>query len=393
MIQKGYKYRIYPNREQEIFLMKSFGCVRFVYNWALALKNHEYTNTKKSSNYYELNKKLPELKNQYDWLTEIYSQTIQASLRNLDNAFTRFFKKQGKYPNFKSKHKNDFSFQIPQGAKIAENKLYIPKVKEGIKIKLSRDFDGKIKTTTISKNPSGQYFVTFLIESNENIKELEEFNIDTTIGIDLGIKEFAVISDGRRIENPRHLRKKLKRLKKIQQRHSRKQKGSSNRKKHRIKVAKQHLKVKNQRQDFLHKLTHKLTHDNQVSSICIEDLAVSNMIKNHKLAQAISDVGWGEFRRQLDYKCKWYGKNLIVISRFAPSSKLCPECGQINQKLTLANREWTCDCGVKHDRDLLASNNIKNFGIEKYRRDYGNSNACGENMVVDRLVETGIHAL
>ena len=153
------------------------------------------------------------------------------------------------------------------------------------------------------------------------------------------------------------------------------------------------MKVKNQRQDFLHKLTHKLTHDNQVSSICIEDLAVSNMIKNHKLAQAISDIGWGEFRRQLDYKCKWYGKNLIVISRFAPSSKLCPECGQINQKLTLVDREWTCDCGAKHDRDLLASNNIKNFGIAKYRRDYGNSNACGENLVVNRLVETGIHAL
>jgi len=393
MIQKGYKYRIYPNKEQEIFLMKSFGCARFVYNWALALKNQEYTNTKKSSNYYELNKKLPELKNEYDWLTEIYSQTIQSSLRNLDNSFTRFFKKQGKYPKFKSKHKNDFSFQIPQGAKIIENKLYIPKVKDGIKIKISKDFDGRIKTTTIAKNPSGQYFVTFLIESNENVKELEQFNINKTIGIDLGIKEFAVISDGSRIENPRHLKKKLKKLKKIQQRYSRKQKGSSNRKKHGIKVAKQHLKVKNQRQDFLHKLTHKLTHDNQVSSICIEDLAVFNMIKNHCLAQSISDVGWGEFRRQLEYKCKWYGKNLIVISRFAPSSKLCPECGQINKNLTLADREWICDCGAKHDRDLLASNNIKNFGIEKYRRDYGNSNACGENLVNNRLDETGIYAL
>ena len=393
MIQKGYKYRIYPNKEQEIFLMKSFGCARFVYNWALALKNQEYTNTKKSSNYYELNRKLSELKNEYDWLTEIYSQTIQASLRNLDNAFTRFFKKQGKYPQFKSKHKNDFSFQIPQGAKIIENKLYIPKVKDGIKIKLSREFDGKIKTTTISKNPSGQYFVTFLVESNENKKELEEFSIDKTIGIDLGIKDFAVISDGTRIENLRHLKKKLKKLKKIQQRHSRKQKGSNNRKKHRIKVARQHLKVKNQRQDFLHKLTHKLTHDNQVGSICIEDLAVSNMVKNHCLAQSISDVGWGEFRRQLDYKCKWYGKNLIVISRFAPSSKLCPKCGQINNNLKLSDREWICDCGTKHDRDLLASRNIKNFGIEKYRRDYGNSNACGDNLVVDRLDEAGIHSL
>lgn len=393
MIQKGYKFRIYPNKEQETFLMKSFGCARFVYNWALALKNQEYSKTKKSSNYYELNKKLPKLKEENEWLTEVYSQTIQASLRNLDNAFTRFFKKLGKYPQFKSKHKNNFSFQIPQGAKIVENKLHIPKVYEGIKVKLSREFEGKIKTTTISKNPSGQYFVTFLVESNENTKELEKFNTDKTIGVDLGIKDFAVISNGIRIDNPRHLKKKLKRLKKIQQRYSRKQKGSNNRKKYRVKVAKQHLKIKNQRQDFLHKLTYKLTHDNQVSSICIEDLAVSNMIKNHCLAQSISDVGWGEFRRQLDYKCKWYGKNLIVISRFAPSSKLCPECGQINKNLTLADREWTCDCGAKHDRDLLASNNIKNFGIEQYRRNYGNSNACGDDLVINRLNEAGIQLL
>ena len=378
MIQKGCKYRIYPNKEQEVFLMKSFGCSRFVYNWALSVKNTEYAQTKKSSNYYELNKKLPELKKEYEWLGEVYSQSIQSTLRNLDNAFTRFFKKQGQYPRFKSRHNNDYSFQIPQGAKLIDGHLYIPKVKAGIKIKLSRGFDGKIKTTTISRNPSGQYFVTFLVESNEDVRELQDFKVDTTIGIDLGIKDFAVISDGRRIENPRHLKKKLQKLKKTQKRLARKQKDSKNRKKQRLKVARQHLKIKNQRQDFLHKLTHQLTHDNQVSSICIEDLAVKNMVKNHCLAQAISDVGWGEFRRQLEYKCKWYGKNLIVISRFAPSSKLCPECGQINTTLKLSEREWTCSCGAVHDRDLLAATNIKNFGIEKYRRDYGNSNACGE---------------
>ena len=251
MIQKGYKYRIYPNKEQETFLMKSFGCTRFVYNWALALKNQEYTNTKKSSNYYELNKKLPELKKEYPWLIEVYSQIIQSSLRNLDNAFTRFFKKQGKYPRFKSRHKNDYSFQIPQGAKIIDEELYIPKIKNGINLKLSRKFDGKIKTTTISKNPAGQYFVTFLVESNENIKELEKFDIDKTIGIDLGIKEFAVISNDTRIENPRHLKNKLKKLKKVQQNYSKKQKGSNNKKKYRIKLAKRHLKVKNQRQPII----------------------------------------------------------------------------------------------------------------------------------------------
>lgn len=383
MIQKGFKFRIYPNQKQKEFLMKSFGCSRFVYNWGLALKNKEYTQTKKSSNYYELNKKLPELKKENEWLNKIYSQTIQSSLRNLDNAFTRFFKKQGKYPRFKSKNKNDFSFQIPQGAKILNNKLFIPKVKDGITIRLSRKINGKIKTTTISKNPAEQYFVTFLIEANGDVNEIESFDIDKTIGIDLGIKDFAVLSDGIRIVNPKYLKKKLNRLKKIQRRHSRKVKGSSNRKKHRITLAKQHLKVKNQRQDFLHKLTHSLTHKNQVSTICIEDLAVSNMIKNHCLAQSISDVGWGEFRRQLEYKCRWYGKRLIVISRFAPSSKLCPECGQLKENLTLAYREWVCECGAKHDRDLLASNNIKNFGIEQYRRNYGNSNACEDAQVVN----------
>jgi putative transposase len=379
MIQKGYKFRIYPNKEQEIFLMKSFGSTRFIYNWALAFKNQEYTNTKKSSNYYELNKKLPELKKEFPWLTEIYSQTIQSSLRNLDNAFTRFFKKQGKYPRFKSKNKNDFSFQIPQGASIFENKLFIPKVKDGIKIKIHRQFEGKIKTVTISKNAYEQYFVTLLVETIDGIKPSEEFNVDKIIGIDLGIKEFAVLSNGERIENPKLLRKKLKRLKKIQKRHSRKVKGSNNRKKYRLKLAKIHLKIKNQRGDFLHKLTYYLTHKDQVSSIVIEDLAVSNMIKNHKLAQSISDVWWGEFRRQLEYKCKWYGKNLIVISRFAPSSKLCSSCGQLNDNLTLADREWMCDCGAIHDRDLNAAKNIKNFGIEQYRRNYGNSDACGEN--------------
>ncbi len=270
---------------------------------------------------------------------------------------------------------------MPQGVKVDKenNKIFIPKVKQGIDIKLHRNFEGSIKTVTISKNPSGQYFATLLVECNENIQKTEEFNVNTTIGIDLGLKEFAVMSDGTRVENPKYLRNKLKRLKKIQKRHSRKKKGSNNRCKERIKLAKQHLKVKNQRQDFLHKLTYGLTHKNQVSTICIEDLAVSNMVKNHKLAMSINDVGWGEFRRQLEYKCLWYGKKLIVINRFAPSSKMCSACGKINTELKLSDREWTCECGVTHDRDLLASNNIKTFGIEQYRRGYGNLNACGDN--------------
>jgi putative transposase len=380
MIQKGFKFRIYPNKEQEIFLMKSFGCVRVVYNWALQLKIESYSKTKKSPNYYDLNKHLNELKAtpEKEWLKEVYSQSLQSALRHLDNAFTRFFKEKKGFPKYKSRHKNDFSFAIPQGATIYENKLYIPKVKQGIRIKLSRDFNGKIKTTTISKNPSGQYFVTLLIEENSKEIKPKKVKESTTIGIDLGIKDFAVLSTGEKIDNPRHLKKKLKKLKKIQQRHSRKQAGSNNRKKSRVKVAKIHNKISNQRRDFLHKLSHRLTHDKQVGTICIEDLAVKNMVRNRKLSQAIFDVGWGEFRRQLEYKSKWYGINLIVIGRFKPSSKLCNQCGLINSKLTLSDREWTCECGAIHDRDILAATNIRNFGLAQYRRNYGNSDACGE---------------
>ena len=321
------------------------------------------------------------------WLLEVNSQSLQMALRNLDNAFTRFFREKKGFPNFKSRKKNNFLFQLPQNVSITDGKLHIPKIKDSIKIKLHRPFKGKVKTTTISKNPYGQYFVTLLIESEEDYKKLKPVKNKTTIGIDLGIKEFAVLSNGERIPNPKHSKNKLRRLKKIQRRHSRKVKGSNNRKKHRLKLAHIHLKIKNQRGDFLHKLTYYLTHKNQVNTIVIEDLAVKNMIKNHCLAQSISDVSWGEFRRQLEYKCKWYGKNLITIGRFDPSSKLCPECGQLNQNLKLSDREWICDCGAKHDRDLLAANNIKNFGLVQYRRNFGNLHASGDVLVSDKLDE------
>ncbi len=372
MIQKGFKFRIYPNREQEIFLMKSFGCARYIYNWGLQIKNESYTKTKKSSNYYELCEKLKQLKVDNPWLKEVYSQSLQSSLRNLDNAYTKFFKDKKGFPRFKSKNKNDFSFTIPQGVFINDKKLHIPKVNQGIKLVQHRELDGKIKTVTISKNPCGQFYVTILLEENSEIIQPKEVKKETTVGIDLGIKEFAVCSSGERIPNPKYLKKSLKKLKRVQRTHSRKKKGSNNRNKHRIKLAKIHLKVTNQRKDFLHKLTHSLTHKNQVRTLAIEDLAVKNMVKNHCLAQAISDVGWGEFRRQLEYKSAWYGKNLIVIGRFDPSSKLCDNCGLINENLTLKDREWTCECGAQHNRDFLAAKNIKNFALEKYRRNYGN---------------------
>ncbi len=363
MIQKGFKYRIYPNKEQTVFLEKHFGSTRFVYNWGLATKTKHYETTKKSISWVELNNKLPELKNEFPWLNEINSQSLQMEIRNLDVAFKNFFRNKKGFPKFKKKHNNNKSFQIPQHYKIENDKLYIPKLKDGIKIVQHRKFEGKMKTLTISKNPSGQYFATILVETIDDIIEPKDINENTSIGIDLGIKDFLVSSNGDKISNPKYLKQSEKKLKKAQRKHSKKIKGSNNKNKSRIKVAKMHQKISNQRKDFLHKLSSKLISENQ--TICLEDLAVANMMKNHKLAKAISDVSWSEFVRQLNYKSIWYGVNIITIGRFDPSTKLCNSCGQIKQGLTLADREWKCDCGITHDRDVNAAINIKNFGLTK----------------------------
>jgi putative transposase len=373
LIRKGYKFRIYPNKKQEVFLMKNFGCVRFIYNWGLQKKVEEYTKTKKSPTCIDLIKMIPLLKKEFEWLKEVNPQALQMSLRNLDNAYTRFFKEKTGFPKFKSKKSNHFSFQIPQGVKIKNNKIYFTKCTKGIKIKQDRLLNGKIKTVTISKNPSNQYFATILLEEDINYKELQTLDRNKTLGIDLGLRHFATLSNEIKIENPKYLQKSLKKLQKLNKRHSKKKLGSNNRKKHRIKLAKIYQKISNQRSDFLHKLTYKLTHDNQVNSLVIEDLAISNMIQNNHLSRSIQDVSWGEFRRQLEYKSKWYGINFITIGRFDPSSKLCSNCGIINQNFTLNDRTWTCECGKIHDRDINAAINIKNFGVEQYRRNYGNS--------------------
>ena len=363
MIQKAYKYRLYPNKEQIKLFEKHFGCVRFVYNWGLDKKIKAYQQDKKRLSCFDLTNELVEFKKQKDfnWLNEVNSQSLQMSLRNLDNAFTNFFRKQNKFPNFKSKKHNINSFQIPQHLKLLD-KLDIPKIK-GIKIKQHRELEGRIKTATISKTPTGKYFVSILVEQNKELPKKLKIKEKTTIGIDLGIKTFATISDGRKIENPKFLKNSLKKLKKQQRWLSRKIKGSNNRKKQIQKISLLYEKITNQRLDFLHNFSWQLTHENQVDSIAIEDLNVKGMIKNHCLAQAISDVSWSEFRRQMEYKCDWYGKNLLVIGRFEPSSKMC-SCGYMNKELTLANREWTCkECGTTHDRDILAANNIKRFAL------------------------------
>jgi len=338
---------------------------------ALDLKIKTYQKNKKFISCFDIIKLLPKLKEKYAWLKEVNSQSLQMAIRNLDNAFTRFFKEKAGFPNFKSKKNNHYSFQCPQNYKIETGKLYIPKFKEGIKIKQHRDIVGKMKTVTISKTPTNKYYVSISVEIASDVIQPKKLNPNKTIGIDLGLKNFCVISNGEKIDNPKYLKKSERRLKIRQRRLSKKEKDSNNRKKYRYKLAKIHEKISFQRKDFLHKLSSRIVRENQ--SICIEDLNVKGIVQNSRLSKSISDVGWGEFRRQLEYKSYWYGANLITIGRFEPSSQICNNCGYRNHDLKLSQRIWTCpECKTKLDRDINAAKNIKDLGIETYRRGCGN---------------------
>ena len=369
MIQKGFKYRLYPNKEQKELFAKHFGCVRYIYNWGLNAKIKAYESEKKFENYISLGAKLPELKKKLEWLKEVNSQSLVNALKNGDNAFKKFFKEKTGFPKFKSKKHRRDSFHAPQFGSVDFQKgtVSVPKIKK-ISAVLSREFEGKIKTITIRKTPSGKYFASVLVEIDEEIPQKPTIRKNRTIGIDVGIKDYAVISNGERVDNPKCLKKSQEKLSKEQYKFSKKVKDGANREKQRRKVARLHERITNQRNDFLHKLTHKLTHDNQVGSIVIEDLSVKNMLKNQCLAKSISDASWSRFFEFLSYKCEWYGKNLITIGRFEPSSKLCT-CGVVNKDLKLSDRKWRCsDCGIEHDRDLLAANNIKRFGLLKQNK-------------------------
>lgn len=367
MILRAYKYRCYPTKEQEVLLAKHFGCSRWIYNYALDKKVKAYQTTKESLSRFTIQKDLPTLKRSEEtsWLKEVNSQSLQASLENLDKAFTKFFRDKRGFPKFKSKHDNKQSFSVPQNGIIdfETNTISLPKFKTPIKCKLHRKFEGNSKTVTVSKTPTGKYFVSVLVEVNENIPELKPIDESKAVGIDLGIKTFAVLSNGEKIQNPKHIKSSLKRLKKQQRRVSKKVKGSNNRKKAVKKLAVLHEKVSNKRNDFLHKTTAKLVSEHD--TLCLETLKPSNMIKNHKLAQALSDISIGKFNEILEYKAKWNGVNILRIGQFQPSSKICT-CGVINKELKLSDREWICQsCGEIHDRDELAANNIKRFAFSK----------------------------
>ena len=306
MRYKAYKYRIYPNEYQEELILKHIGCCRYIYNYGLEKKIKIYQELKQGISRFEISNDLPKLKKQKEtsWLKEVNSLSLQASLANLDIAFNKFFKEKKGFPKFKSKKVGKQSFQVVQNTKVDfdNNKVYIPKFKSGIKCIFHRNFKGEIKTSTISKTPSGKYFISILVKINDDLPKKKPINEKQAVGIDLGIKMFATLSDGVEIENPQNLKSSLKKLKKLHQKVSRKQKNSNNRKKFIKLLAIQYEKVTNRRNDFLHK-TSKFLIDNY-DTICLETLSVKNMMQNHKLAQALSDIAIGRFNEMMDYKAE-----------------------------------------------------------------------------------------
>lgn len=358
MQHRAFKFRIYPSQEQQTALLRTFGACRFVYNWALALRRDNWINSKVSTNYVSTAKSLTELKSQEDhvWLNEISSVCLQQTLRNLDSAFSNFFKKRGSYPQFKSRKSGFASARFQSnGFVIKGNSLFLAKMKSPIEIRWSRELPSAPSSVSISKNAAGQWFASFLCE----VEIPAHPKTNANIGVDLGIESFATLSDGRKFNLPKSIKDGRKTIAKLSKSLSRKQKGSKNSEKARLKLARAHQKISNIRKDFLHKLSSQLVRENQV--IALEDLHVQKMNKDRRLAHCISEQSWREFRELIAYKCEWYGRENLVVDRFFPSSKTCSACGKVS-KFGLDVRKWSCACGATHDRDVNAAKNILSAG-------------------------------
>lgn len=361
-IKRAYKFRFYPTSEQEMILAKTFGCARFAYNYMLRLRSDAWLKEQKRVGYHDTSAALTLLKKQPDfvWLNEVSSVPVQQALRHLQTAYVNFFAKRARHPKFKRKDGPQSAEYTASAFKWDGQTLKLAKMREPLAVRWSRQIPkaAKVTTVTVSKDSAGRYFVSMLCDDVVAAKPA----VATKVGIDLGLTHFAILSTGEKVAAQNTFRKNEAKLAKLQRRLAKKTKGSNRRKKARLQVAKLHAKITDSRRDFLHKLSTRLINENQV--IAIETLAVSNMLKNHSLAKSIADAGWGEFVRQLKYKARWYGRELIGIDRWYPSSKRCSDCGYTMPEMPLSVREWTCpECGSIHDRDVNAARNILAAGL------------------------------
>lgn len=364
---KGFKYRIYPNSEQEILLAKHFGCIRLIRNLALETKQMAYRGSKINLSKYALKKQIPDLKKELPFLKEINSQSLQASIFDLDRAYKNFFENRAMFPKFKKK-KNKQSFHCPQNVKVdfEKGKINLPKFKNPIQCEFHRKFNGKIKNVTIVKTSSGKYFASILVDTKTpiNLKRIIKDD-ESAIGIDFNLKDTVVLSDGTRFKNPRNLSMYEEKLKWLQHNFARMKIGSNRRERMRLRIARVHEKIANSRKDFLHKTSDAIT--KRFDTICMEDLNVSGMMKNNRLSKAIGDAGWSELKRLVTYKADWRGKNVLLCGRFDATSKTCSCCGLKNESLTLQDRFWICPfCFAGHDRDVNAGINIKWFALKRF---------------------------